>query len=86
MEDLPNTFELGVVSIQHWLSNLLLRYKKLEQDMMDYLQVVFTFLWTTWTHRNLVTYEDKNPNPLEVILTTQKLFCRYKEAFNMEGN
>ena len=41
---------------------------------------------TIWTHRNLVTHEDKNPNPLEVILTTQKLFCKYKEAFNMEGN
>ena len=54
--------------------------------MMDYLQVVFTFLWTIWTHRNLVTNEDKNPNPLEVILTAQKLFCRYKEAFNMEEN
>ena len=54
--------------------------------MIDCLQAVFTFLWTIWTSKNLVTHGDKNPNPLEVILTAQKLFCRYKEAFNMEGN
>ena len=54
--------------------------------MIDCLQAVFTFLWTIWTSKNLVTHRDKNPNPLEVILTAQKLFCRYKKAFNMEGN
>ena len=54
--------------------------------MIDCLQAVFTFLWTIWTSKNLVTHGDKNPNPLEVILIAHKLFCRYKEAFNMEGN
>ena len=54
--------------------------------MMDYLQVVFTFLWTIWNHRNLVTQEGKNPNPLEVILTSQSLFRKFKEAFSMERN
>ncbi|KAK9991678.1 hypothetical protein SO802_026663 [Lithocarpus litseifolius] len=43
--------QLGAESVQHWLSNLLLRYKKLEQDMMDYQQAVFTFIWTIWTHK-----------------------------------
>ena len=39
-----HTSELGAAPIQQWLSNLLIRYKNLEQDMMDYLQAVFTFL------------------------------------------
>ena len=41
-----HTSELGVAPVQKWLSNLLIKYNKLEQDMMDYLQAVFTFLWT----------------------------------------
>ena len=81
-----HTSELEVASVQQWLNNLLIRYKKLEQDMMDYLKAVFTFLQTIQNHRNLVTHEGKNPNPLEVILTAQRLFCRFKEAFSMERN
>ena len=48
---------------------------------MCFLQTLFTTLWTIWTHRNLVIHEGKQPNPLDVILTSQSLLCRYKEAF-----
>ena len=48
---------------------------------MCFLQAVFTTLWTIWTHRNQVIHEGKQPNPLDVILTSQSLLCRYKEAF-----
>ena len=54
----------------------------MDQDMMHYLQAVFTTLWTIWTHRNLVVHEGKHPNPVEVILTAQSLTCRYQEAFS----
>ena len=49
---------------------------------MEYLQAVFTYLWSIWTYRNRVVHEGIVPNPMEVILTAQALSCRYKEAFN----
>ena len=49
---------------------------------MDYLQAIFTTLWTTWNHRNRVVHEGINPNPMDVILAAQSLSCRYKESFN----
>ncbi|XP_030963645.1 uncharacterized protein LOC115984778 [Quercus lobata] len=69
-------------SIQQWLGRLLHIHKALQPESISYLQGIFTTLWTIWTHRNLVVHEGKNPNPLEVVLTTQSLVCRYKEAFS----
>ena len=31
---------------------------------------------------SLVVHEDKQPNPIEVLLTAQNLSCRYHEIFN----
>ena len=31
---------------------------------------------------NLVVHEDKQPNPVEVLLTAQNWSCRYHEIFN----
>ena len=70
------------LTVQQWIGQLLLKHKKLEQENMQYLQGIFTTLWTIWTHRNLVVHEGKQPNPLEVILTAQSLVCRYTDAFS----
>lgn len=78
-----HTSELSSTSVQVWVGNILIRYKQMNQDMTDYLQSIFTYLWTTWNHRNLEVHEGKTPNPMEVIPTAQTLSCRYKEAFNM---
>ena len=77
-----HTPDLHNTSIQQWIGTILLKHKKMDQDMMHYLQAVFTTLWTIWTHRNLVVHEGKHPNPVEVILTAQSLTCRYQEAFS----
>ena len=53
-----------------------------EEGSFEYLQSIFTTLWTIWLHRNTVVHEGKQPNPMEVILTAQTLFCRYKEVFS----
>ena len=48
---------------------------------MCYLQSLFTILWSIWTHRNWALHQGKIPNPIEVVLTSQSLICRYQEAF-----
>ena len=53
---------------------------------MRYLQLVFTLIWFIWNHRNKVVYEGLKPDPLNVILTSQALFCRYHEAFTNHNN
>lgn len=56
-------------SFQAWLNNIILRFRQLDQERMEYLCSIFTFLWTIWNHRNMVTHDGKTPNPTEVILT-----------------
>lgn len=48
---------------------------------MEYMQAIFTTLWTILNHRNKVVHEGKEPNPMEVVLTAQSQSCKYKEAF-----
>lgn len=45
---------------------------------------MFTTLWTIWNHRNQVVHEGKCPNPIEIMLTSQNLLCRYQNAFNCD--
>ena len=50
--------------------------------MMNYVQSIFTYLWTIWNHKNLVVHEGKDPNLMEVILTVQNFICRFQVAFS----
>ena len=76
-----HTSDFHGLTVQQWVGKLLHQHKNMSEDSMCFLQTVFTTLWTIWTHRNLVIHEGKQPNPLDVILTSQSLLCRYKEAF-----
>ena len=49
---------------------------------MIYLQTIFTTLWSIWNHRNMVLHHGLIPNPIDVILISQSLICRYQKAFN----
>ena len=68
--------------MQAWICNVLSCYKNLDQDMMNYVQSIFTYLWTIWNHKNLVVHEGKDPNLMEVILTVQNFICRFQVAFS----
>ena len=69
------------LSIQQWLSTLLIKFKSRETSSMAYLQAIFTTLWHIWLHKNRVLYDGLHPNPMSVILISQSISCRYKEAF-----
>lgn len=49
---------------------------------MNYLQTLFTILWSNWNHKNMVLHQGQIPNPVEVILISQSLTSRYQKAFN----
>ncbi|XP_075666014.1 uncharacterized protein LOC142635829 [Castanea sativa] len=76
--------EIGSVSVQQWISRL--DHNSLEEGDTRYLQLVFTLIWSIWNHRNKVMCEGLKPDPLNVILTSQALFCGYHEAFANYNN
>ena len=51
---------------------------------MNFLQTLFNTLWSIWYHRNLVVHDGLQLNPLDVVLMTQILCCRYQNAFIKE--
>ena len=57
------------ISVQQWLINLINALNWNEEGSFEYMQSIFTTLWTIWLHRNTVVHEGKQPNPMEVILT-----------------
>ena len=71
-------------SFDFWLSSSTLHNVNRDNDRMFFLQSLFTILWAIWNHRNKVLHQGKSPNPMEVMLTTQSLACRYREAFQKD--
>ena len=66
---------MNQLSVKQWLLSHINATNMLAQTKQSSLQLIFTILWTIWTHRNLVLHNGKTPNPLEVILTPQSLFA-----------
>ncbi|KAL0006647.1 hypothetical protein SO802_008149 [Lithocarpus litseifolius] len=75
------TSDLANVSIRDWITSLITASYPLEQNRMIFLQACFTILWSLWNHRNMVLHQGKTPNPMEVVLTSLSLLCRYQDAF-----
>ena len=75
------TSELQCNSVEQWLSQCIISSRALEHNRMNYLLALFTTLWSIWNHR-MVLHQGQIPNPVEVIIISQSLTCRYQEAFN----
>ncbi|XP_050278159.1 uncharacterized protein LOC126719671 [Quercus robur] len=70
------------LSVQQWLTGVITKHNNKDPNVMNYLQALFTTLWSIWNHRNKVVHEGISPNPMNVILMAQSLSCRYKDAFS----
>ena len=68
------------ISIQQWLTGVINNHNSKDYISMNYLQAIFTTLWTIWNHRNRVVHEGISPNPMQVILMVQSLSCRYNRT------
>ena len=77
-----HTTDFSDIFVQQWLINLINALNWNEEGSFDYMQSIFTTLWTIWLHKDTMVHEGKQPNPIEVILTSQTLSCRYKEVFS----
>lgn len=64
-----HTTNLLHIIVQHWLRNMLASHNLREDVSMEYMQAIFTTLWTIRNHRYMVVHEGKEPNPMEVVLT-----------------
>ena len=78
-----HTSDLLGISVQQWLKGLIMSHSLDDKVFMEYMQNIFIILWTIWYHRNRVVHEEIQPNPLEVVLTAQNLYYRYKEAYSI---
>ena len=78
-----HTSSLGPTAIQQWIINSIIRHKSLDESGMKNLQLIFITLWAIWIHRNRVIHEGVTPDPMNVILTTQNLFCMYQRSFKI---
>ena len=76
-----HTSSIGPITVQQWIINSISRHQRLDESDLESLQRTFITLWAIWNHRNRVIHEGVTPDPMNVILTTQNLFCRYHEIY-----
>ena len=76
-----HTSSLGPIAVRQWIINYIIKNKSLDESGLRFLQLIFITFWAIWNHRNRVVHEGVTPDPMNVILTTQNLFCRYQEIY-----
>jgi hypothetical protein len=74
------------ITVDIWVKNLLKQHTTVDNDYYN-LKRILTLLWCIWFHRNQTIFEGKQPNPLEIILTSNSLLNRFLQNYsNNAGN
>lgn len=74
----PN--EYGVTNINEWLDQFVLTSPNQDNDFR--LASILSTLWCIWKARNLKIFENKNPNPYEILMTINGYTRDYFEINN----
>ena len=67
--------------VDSWVKDLLKQHNASDNNNSN-LQKTLTLLWCIWFHRNQIMFEGKQPNPMEIILTSTSLLNRFLQNFS----
>ena len=74
------------ITVDIWVKNLLKQHIAADNANSN-LKRILTLLWCIWFRRNQIIFEGKQPNPLEIILTSTSLMNRFLQNYsNNAGN
>ena len=65
--------------VEQWLQALILM-PNAASCHTTHLHMTLTLLWCIWFHRNQVNFDGKQPNPMNIILTTKSLMNRLLQS------
>ena len=65
--------------VEQWLQALILMPSAANCNI-THLHMTLTLLWCIWFHRNQVNFDGKQPNPMDIILTTKSLMNRFLQS------
>jgi hypothetical protein len=71
----------AAITVDIWVKDLLKQHTASQNDNFT-LQKILTLLWSIWFHRNQIMFEGKQPNPLEIVLTSNSLSNRFLQHFS----
>uniref|UniRef100_A0A2N9GPL7 Reverse transcriptase zinc-binding domain-containing protein n=1 Tax=Fagus sylvatica TaxID=28930 RepID=A0A2N9GPL7_FAGSY len=74
------------ITVDNWIKDLLQHHNESSNNTSQ-RQLILTLMWSIWFHRNQIMFEGKQPNPMEIILTSKSLLNRFLQApSNNAGN
>jgi hypothetical protein len=69
------------ITMDSWVKDLIKQHNDSEHSNSN-LHKILTLLWCIWFHRNQIMFEGKQPNPMEIILTSTSLLNRFLQSFS----
>ena len=69
------------ITVDSWVKDLIKQHNASEHSN-SILHKILTLLWCIWFHRNQIMFEGKQPNPMEIILTSTSLLNRFLQNFS----
>jgi hypothetical protein len=71
----------AAITVDSWVKEILQQHNA-SDNTNPILQKTLTLLWCIWFHRNQIMFEGKQPNPMEIILTSTSLLNRFLQNYS----